>query len=182
MSEHHDESSQDESIADPQEKAERKHALVRALLRTGHEIEFSLQNSLTIAAVLVIPLVVACLVAGGFAVPLPPAVGFGLLVPLWFIVGKTSKYAKSKATLYLFGGSCSVLLVLVGFLLAHALKPTIQSQFVVAPNKPSAVTGPAITTGDNSPANTGSDNTFIYGSPTPPKPPEKKTKKQKDQP
>lgn len=182
MPEQHDESGQDDSSANPQEEANRKHSLVRAFFRAGHEIQFSFQNSVTIAGVVVIPLVVACLVAFGFDVPLPPAIGIGLLVPLWFIVWKTSKYANSRAPLYLIGGSCSALLVLAGFLLAYALKPKIRSEFVIAPSKPSVGTGPAVTTGDNSPANTGSSNSFTYGAPSLSKPPEKQTKKQKDQP
>ena len=164
---------------DPQEEANHKDSLIRALCRTGHEIEFSLQNSITIAGVVVIPLAVACLVSFGFAVPLPPAVAIGLLVPLWFIVVKTKQYANSRPTLYLFGCSCSALLVLAGFLLALALKPKVQAP---APNQPSVSTGPARTSGDNSPANTGSGNTFTYGSPPIPKPLEKHAPKKEDRP
>ena len=181
MPDGHEEPGQNESGADPQEEANHKYSLIGAVLRSGHEIEFSLQNSITIAGVVVIPLVVACLIALGFAVPLPPAAGIGLLVPLWFIVAKTSKYVKSRAALYLFGGSCSALLVLAGFLLAYALKPKTQSQIVIAP--PAAGTGLAVTTGDSSPANTGSGNTFNYGTPPTSKAHLKKTsKKGKDQP
>ena len=123
----------------------------------------------------------ASLVAVGWDFPVPPAVGVGLLVPLWFIVRKTSRYAESTAALYSFGGLCSVLVVLAGFSLAYALKPKAQSPSVIAPSQPRSITGPAVTSGPNSPANTGSGNTFTYGAPSPPKRPEK-TKKQKEQP
>ena len=181
MPEDREESGHDEPSANPKEEARGKHSLIRALLRTVHEIQFSLQNSLTVAGIVVIPLVAASLVAVGWDFPVPPAVGVGLLVPLWFIVRKTSRYAESTAALYSFGGLCSVLVVLAGFSLAYALKPKAQSPSVIAPSQPRSITGPAVTSGPNSPANTGSGNTFTYGAPSPPKRPEK-TKKQKEQP
>jgi predicted tellurium resistance membrane protein TerC len=123
MSEHNEQDGENESSADTKDESERKHSFVRALLCAGHDIEFSFQNSLTIAGVVIVPLVVAWLTAVGFAVPLPPALALGLLVPVWFILLKAAKYAKSRKSLYGFGGACSTVLLVSGFLLAYALKP-----------------------------------------------------------
>jgi hypothetical protein len=52
MPEDREESGHDEPSANPKEEARGKHSLIRALLRTVHEIQFSLQNSLTVAGIL----------------------------------------------------------------------------------------------------------------------------------
>src|SRR5436190_1140321 len=97
-------------MAEPEEI--NKTGLWLALLRTIQGLQVSLQNILSIIAVFVVPFVVSIL-----GEPMSIAVAAGSCVLLWFILIKALPHVRSKIFLFTFGGVCTVLVAITGFVI-----------------------------------------------------------------
>ena|ERR1035437_1367242 len=124
MPEHSDESADGKRPAEAEEQPSPNLSLPRALRQTACDLKINLQNCLTVAGVVVIPLAASWLGALGLGAPVPPAIAFGLLVPFWFFVLKAGKHAESRWALFSFAGVATVLIVLTGFGIASAISRT----------------------------------------------------------
>jgi len=124
MSARPDETADDKRPTDAHDQPNQTRSLARALLRSARDLEISLQNCLTVAGVIVIPLAIFWLGARGVGAPVPPAIALGTLVPLWYFVLKTDKYAESRLALFSFAGVVTALIVVAGFGIASAVSRT----------------------------------------------------------
>jgi hypothetical protein len=142
MVENHGEARQDEPDADAKKDASDKVGALSALRQTIQDLDISLQNILTLVAAIVMPFLTLAL-----GVPVAIGISVGLAIIVWFLIIRSLKYARAKASLYVGGATFTALLVGCGTLVWFFTR-------TVPANTP---TGPIIVNGDCNATNTGSN-------------------------
>ena len=147
-------------------------SLIAAVCQTAGEVGFTLQNALTVCAGIIIPVLSAV-----FGCPARFAWAIGILFLVGFFVYKLEYRTQFKRHSWIFGIASTVVIAVAAFVIwtwlpsssAAPAGSTIDSAVgaIPKPATPSLVPVPGsnITTGNDSPAVSGTGNTFNYTAP-----------------